>query len=521
MPNPLAPRASRWTLPLVVAITVLACAPAPATAQVQGMPAAVCDGLVEIPLTSAAADPLAGLTERHAQGKRDELWLAIERVLSKLEFGTAIDGATPRCSMSKPEAFHLKADYVAVSWIGQDPLSGKATLMRVVLHGSSEPGGRKEFVTDLPGVAVEEPSPKLMEIFLARSPQASLTSVFHASRDEAPIVAQIPDFARALAGPLIAGAAALGGTIANQASRKAAGVGDPEAPRPALWAQVSRLTLPYRRATVRLQSVAEDGVPPASLKKALARFAAAVPEKNAAYSMCARNYAAALDGVVAPLFATGGACATDTLDRACGMAFDRALQDAYAGWASSCVPGTTPTASDQAAVRLVDQSFRARFASARGVTADGDVTFHNRPLSHVSLGAGIAYIATASLSRPRAKLNDDGKYVPDPLTRSLTLAFVNWSPTGYDEKAATMSNAERFQVFVGGALTPDFGIVGGLNIQIVKGLGVAVGGGVLFGNGVDAAYLNAETPQGPADPNDPFSVTREKVLFVGLTYNFK
>jgi hypothetical protein len=110
-----------------------------------------------------------------------------------------------------------------------------------------------------------------------------------------------------------------------------------------------------------------------------------------------------------------------------------------------------------------------------------------------------------------------GILVADPLGRVLTLALVNWSPAGYDDRDPHIEPAERIRPFLGAVLTPDFGPAAGVNVLIVRGLGVAVGGALLFGKGADATEIGHQ----PSSPEDPYKLALARAAFVGLTYNWK
>lgn len=57
--------------------------------------------------------------------------------------------------------------------------------------------------------------------------------------------------------------------------------------------------------------------------------------------------------------------------------------------------------------------------------------------------------------------DDSGFLSSDPLPRVMTMAFVNWSPVGYDAAAPSVTARERVRAFFGAALTPDFGVSAG------------------------------------------------------------
>ena len=172
---------------------------------------------------------------------------------------------------------------------------------------------------------------------------------------------------------------------------------------------------------------------------------------------------------------------------------------------------------DVDAIQAVDRRFRTLITTGSYVTVDTDTTFRNRPLTRLSFGAGTAMLWTLGHTRPRARLADDKTLAADPLPRALTMAFLNYSPRGYDDGAPDIQPAERCRVFFGASLTPDFGLVSGVNVLLVRGLGVSVGVGALFGKGADEGELGAKPP----DTADQFKLSTAGVVFLGITYNFK
>ena len=103
------------------------------------------------------------------------------------------------------------------------------------------------------------------------------------------------------------------------------------------------------------------------------------------------------------------------------------------------------------------------------------------------------------------------------MPRVMTLAFVNWSPAGYDPEADRLSLAERVRPFFGATLTPDFGIAGGANVLLARGIGIVGGVTVMFAKGATVEEIN----QLPANPDQPFSISFARAVFVGISYNFK
>jgi hypothetical protein len=97
------------------------------------------------------------------------------------------------------------------------------------------------------------------------------------------------------------------------------------------------------------------------------------------------------------------------------------------------------------------------------------------------------------------------------------MAFVNASLAGYDSEDPHISVAERFRPFFGAALTPDFGPAFGVNVLLVRGIGIAAGGAVLFGKGAERSDIGKEPPA----PDDPYKLSVARAVFVGISYNYK
>lgn len=211
--------------------------------------------------------------------------------------------------------------------------------------------------------------------------------------------------------------------------------------------------------------------------------------------------AAFAQALAGPMFAAIGAIAGDVAARPAPPPPEADL------WATIAV-AALPHA--RAAVRL-------RATARDGAAASADLTFHNRPLSRWSFGAGAAVIAAASVPTPRVDLDSGGVIVADPLPRVMAMAHVNWSPRGYDGDAPAVSGAERVRLFAGAALTPDFGITGGVTVLVVRGVGVSTGVAFLFAKGTGAEAIGRV----PANPSRPFRLAVPAAWFIGLTFNPK
>lgn len=515
MPNPdtSRPRSllSRVTWSVFGAALIAAlCAPA-AAAQVRTMPVAVCEAPLAVKEVGGSTF-IDALTTLYNEGRRDALAKLASAFLDRVK--AQHEGGCPGRVENREllmDSLSGSRHYIGIGWVGEAPLSGKAVFMRVVLHDAGKGVAVGTADADLPGIAAAAGDPQLVEVFVGRARDASVSSVYTSAREKDPMEAKLPAFVQAVAAPMFA----IIGAVAGEPAQEEKGARRLEEWKKAqeqdVWVTVSRVGLTYSRASVRLQVSARDAVDGATFAKGLADLAAAATMKEAAYSPCARSYAKDLARTLAAAVGTG-ACAPDQPASSCAAALDALMVTAY-GDVATC--RAQKTGLD--AVQAVDRRFRAHITTESSVSAEANLTFHNRPLTHWSLGAGVGVISHAATSRTRAKLTDAGLVTGDPMSRTMTTAFVNWSPKGYDESAPRVEPAERYRLFLGAALTPDFGIVAGLNTLLARGIGVSAGVGLLFATGADTAQLDKK----PTDSADPFKLAFVKIVHFGITYNFK
>jgi len=286
-------------------------------------------------------------------------------------------------------------------------------------------------------------------------------------------------------------------------------------PQPKLAATVKRVGLPFRRAKVRLQAVAREPLSTDDFARSAQRLASTLSFNQVPRAMCARNLATALAAEL-PAVTQASVCSAATAGPLqCLKAFDTVLTANFDEAVKAC-EGGKPAAEERRALERVDADFRELVNEGTSTSAELDVTFKNRPLSHFAFGAGSGVMPRASLSRSRVTTRN-GVLVADPLDRVMTTAFVNWSPAGYDEEDPRIPAAERFRPFFGAALTPDFGPAIGLNVLLVHGIGVTAGGALLFGTGADSD----EVGRAPSKPDDPYKLSIARAVLVGISFSYK
>jgi hypothetical protein len=499
--------------PFIVA-TLLVAGTAPVAAQVQTAPVLMTPRPFLIPRAPADLDALTRLYNTSD-------WEGLQRLAGEIvcvagrNASESIDADDPRdyesCTdgSSRPTgpaagALDLQLNHVAVMWLGTDTF-GKTRLMRTVVA----PDGGQRHGVDLPGLSVAG-GRGLSELFLSRSPLGRIATQYTSMREDDPLLSQLPGFVQGLAGPLFTAIGTLAGQIPG---RVVEGVREPLHPR--LAATVARVGLPFRRASIRLQAVAREPVSSAVFASEARRVAAGLMFDEVPHAPCARDLARTLSEELPPVTqaAICSAAAADSLG--CLAAFDGAIAGAFDAAVRACESGK-PSREALAALKTVDEAFRTLVRTGTASTADLDMTFRNRPPVHFSLGAGAAVMAAASLTRARVDTKS-GLIVAAPLNRVMTMALVNWSPAGYDDKAPAMAPAERFRPFFGAALTPDFGPVVGVNVLLARGIGLTAGGALLFGKGADASEIGNR----PARPEDPYELAIARAVFVGVSYTYK
>ena len=415
----------------------------------------------------------------------------------------AATGCTAPASLppSARLALDYRANHVALVWIGADAL-GKTQLMRAVVHWP-EPSA---YSADLPGVV------GLTEVFVAGSISARAASLYTSTAETSPFAEQLPAFVQALFGPLSTTVAGILGGVTGGAGARSF---SPAPKPPHLAVTISSVVLSLERASIRLQMQAKDLARVEEFTDAIGRLGTTLLFDGAGRSNPARTQISTLVGEL-PVVAAANCAAAESSAPApleCRKKLDELIKSAY----DTAMAGT-PSNADGDAIEEVDHQFRALVVTALSTSAELDMTFKNRPLTHFAFGAGAAVMAYASVNRVRAKVDDNsGSLVSDPLPRVMTLAFVNWSPGGYDEASPKLTTRERFRGFFGAALTPDFGIVGGINVLLQRGIGIVVGAGALFGKGAEAEDIGKP----PAASEDPFKLAVGRTVFVGISYNYK
>jgi hypothetical protein len=391
----------------------------------------------------------------------------------------------------------LAKSVTIVVWPGTDGV-GPTVLRRLTLpEPSSYPGS-----LDLPGLRPGRP-PHLYEVFLALDERARLVSQYTFTREDDPILAQIPSVAEKLTGPLFGLLAAVGGPIRPAARTHVAAL--------PLFATANRIAVPLERASIKVKSIALVPTTVERWSEEVHALALALRADEVSRSSAGRAFVNEMEKAsvaVATDCRTSEASPPQCVEKFL-LAFDRLYQ--------SHTPAGLP-ADDHKAIGLADTKFRKFVLAAQPAKVERTLEVKNRPLTHFSLGLGTAVVFHGSIDKDRVKINDAGNLVADPLSRLLTMVVLNWSPGGYDADAPSPQFGERLRPFVAGIITPDPGVSIGGSVLLVRGLALTGGYGLIFTRGLRPGD---EVGKPPSDTRDPLDFARAKVWYAGLSYNFK
>lgn len=358
-----------------------------------------------------------------------------------------------------------------------------------VASTTSEPA--KEPILDKRG-------PELLDVLLSDADSASLSSSYVFTPTADPLISQLPDVVSRL-GILGFLAKADGTTSAESES---------------ILVYVNQPNMVMTRAKIQIRDVISVRLSAASLVREADKTYQSVRLRQARSSPCALSLAAGLRAALTAAAKTP-ACAGVTAE--CSPALKKAVDVTFEAIVPKCA-AEPPGGAGFDPVVATEQEFRKLVTAGGAKTTVGDSVLTNLPRTRLGFGilAGML-VGHPSLEEDRVKV-DGGKIVKAPFDRNLSMVVLNFHPKGYDSEWPRMSMAERLRLFVGGVLTPDFGVSAGIGVGLVRGLSVNIG----------AAWLLSETlkpgetlGEPPLNSNDPFKTKVATTGFVGFSYAFK
>lgn len=450
--------------------------------------------LGEAVATGNPAGTLADLTRLYNNGKWKELQDKAAEMIQQVPVPAIRDGAK---------------NHVVLLWAGQDAAGEDALLWAYVHKPRPEAYG-----TVLPGLKGTKKA--LYEVYLSAQPGAGFASYYLSTAVEDPFMAQIPAVVEGIAEPLFALFGGAAGVLPLR-TRPPAPDAVPADKKPVLYAWVRQVPLPISRADVKAHYFAGEPIPLDEFEDNAGQLAARLRFSTVSHSACARSLASTL--ATAAVEVAKASCQAPTagtsaeerkkLAQKCLDDFDARFVKEYTTATSTCTP--------DAAMRTVNREFRDLVVNWRPAKRKTEVTFQNRPLTHFGFGALTSFAFQGRTDEPRAKV-DDGIVVEDPLPRAIAAIVLNYNIQGYNASSSRVGWRERFNLFGGGTIAPTFGLTGGVNFVLVRGLGVNAGYARLF----HLTKRDEDTfGEPPSDKFDPLGVDHVGVWFAGLSYTFK
>lgn len=454
-----------------------------------------------VPLT-ATAEALAALDEAFSSGDARKARGLAQELLKE---AAGRPGATKK-------AYDATTSQIVVMWALQAADAESVTLKRMNVN----PRDDASFDLDLPGVGTDDQS-EVYEVLLSTHPSSALITDYASAPTDNPLSAQFVDVVGRIVGPLFG--------LASDVQGKSGRTFTAAAPttKANLWATSFRVRLPFKRAAIAATSKASLPLTEARATALVTNLAADLLLKDTSYSLWARSFAREMVDAAgrAIKMCTTPASSALPSPAVCKQFFDDQFQAAHKACIDNngCAPpsGAKPTDADLAAVNRINAAFREFAANGAAESSTLQSSFHNEPFTHLAFGllTGMM-VGSPSPNRARVKVKDDGTFAADPVGRQISMIILNIS-CGYKASSPSLSRSERWRGFVGGVVTPDFGLGGGLSLLLVRGVAVNVGGGVLFSRGLP----DKKTVGDVADPVKPFALARMPFGFVGASFNFK
>lgn len=450
---------------------------------------------------SGTESPVEILSRLHKAGD----WRRLQR------YGQELITTLGNDATVKPLLGVTNRDYYNLVWVAEGD-DGKQVVRRLLVHkglppqhASQLPGLRTKWPAVSNSTPQDPPSPlgftkgggaQLLDVYLTDATRASLTSTYVFTPVRNPLVTQLPDVIGKLNVLGFLGSAA--GTAGDTAN--------------SILVYVNQPDLPMSRAKIQIKDAISTRITAEQLKNKAAKTLASVELRQARTSPCAKALAA---DIKRRIDTAAGIPACQNGEKGCADE----LKGVVEAGMKAVVPGCAaepPSSTDP--VVAVEQEFKKVVEAGGAQVVTGEAALTNAPPTRFTYGLMTALlIGNTTLKENRVKV-DGNKIAKAPLPRSMTMVMLNMHPRGYDAEWPEVTRAERTRFFVGGVLTPDFGVASGVGFGVVRGLSVNTG----------AAWLFMETPKTdekigdePKNGNDPFRTRVGLGGFIGLSYTFK
>ncbi|MGH7725772.1 MAG: hypothetical protein ACREOU_10150 [Candidatus Eiseniibacteriota bacterium] len=390
----------------------------------------------------------------------------------------------PDSSETQPHAVKPEANYYCVV-IDATDIRGKSELIRLVWH---KPMGRA-FIMSVPGLRPRG-SKRLYELYLSLASNAQFTSRYLTTREQDPLLADLVTFASKLD-------PASYPKHPDMAVIPDAGLGS---------AVLFEVPVVESRATIDIENLVTVPLDVNDERKKLQEALSRLGNTQAYFSGCGRRYVEATRLGIDTVSVEGQPAE-----------YWRRVKGARDQVRSSFFPPPAKCAKDEWPTMLtLDSRIDDLLAQPRSRVIEGKYKITNRPLRRWGFGV-IAGVVLDSWGQDLAKL-EQGNQVPNPVSGAVPMAAVNFHPWAYDPETPSPLFAERFRLFVAGAVAPSFGIATGAGYAVVRGWTLNAGVGALR---VDQLKSGESYGAPPSDNNHPFKKATATFVFFGFGYNIK
>jgi hypothetical protein len=401
---------------------------------------------------------------------------------------------------------NVKRNYYRLIWMGRDD-SGASAVQSAVVHV-----GARDAIRTLPGVTTTS-SVQLIDVFISADASAVVDTQVVSTSVKDPLLAQIPGFIEKTG---------LIGFVAGLPIGRGEAL---DAKAPTTYT-VARPLLPMARADLKIKDTVITPGSAAGLRRSSTELRDRLSTRDVRLSPCAQSLAAADAEAVAKGLAQPACTITREQPaglttpevNACRTVLSGLLEEAFTK-ASACRDPDPAPGGD--AVLLVDKQFSDLIGGMKETRKSAESKLANTPRTHYNFGVlSGAVVGTPSYRHfaTRAKVGGNGALIADPMPTVMTMMLVNIHPRGYDPQRDSASASERFRLFAGTVVTPDFGVGAGGGVMIVRGLSVNAGWANLF---VKTPGSGLSIGQTPGAGKTALKIGNAGVWFLGLSYSFK
>jgi hypothetical protein len=340
---------------------------------------------------------------------------------------------------------------------------------------------------------------EIFEIVLSEKGELAVKTSYLSTELENPLLSQIPKFVKTIEPALL--------TFPEKGLKTR--------PVPAINVEIRSITLPFKRAKIKVNDAAalSDVALSNKIQTAAAELAEHLSLRMAYHSDYGKK-------IISAVCRRMNEVSVANEKRGLVEKMREAVKAEY-----SCHIKKYPPKPEELKLAMnIEEEFLGMIEETGAKETKAEFVYENVPLERLSFGLISTFLFENSFTSGRVKVTDAGYYASDPPKNPLTAAIVNFHPSQYDPKSAKMKFSEMFRLFGGFVLTPDVGFCAGAGFSCLRGLSFNVGGalvGIQTKNNPDAALVDGKQFEKPRDPDHPFKMKWGPMFFLGFGYDFQ